>query len=73
MEWSQGGLQERASGNCKESSGLGLETVYCHPWSKQIRVSTEGLSNGMNTGRCNPLVAFCNCLRYQVKEKHMLE
>ena len=27
MEGSQGGLQERASGNCKESSGLGLETV----------------------------------------------
>lgn len=77
MEGSQGGLQERASGSCKESSGLGLETVYCHPcpfhWSKQIRVSVEGLSNGVNTGRYNPLVPSCNCLRYRVKEKHMLE
>lgn len=66
MEWSQGGLQERASKNCKESSDLGLETVYCHPcpfhWSKQLRVSVEGLFNGVNTKRYNPLVSSYNCL-----------
>lgn len=59
MEWSQGGLQERANKNCKESSDLGLETVYCHPcpfhWSKQLRGrSVEGLFNGVNTKRYNP-------------------